>query len=83
MPISEERRAELTQQFQTIDTNGDGDISREEVHAYFTAQGVANVEQAVEEMFQKYDANGDGVISLEEYIAANSEWMRTSNRQST
>ena len=56
--------AEADAIFDSIDVNGDGRISREELGQHLTGQGYTT--QAVDRIFEKIDANSDGVISRQE-----------------
>ena len=50
--------------FNAIDANGDGEISREELSSYLSAQGHSI--ETVENVFAAFDDNDDGAISREE-----------------
>jgi len=53
--------------FAVIDSNGDGNISEEELIKHLTTAGYA--EAAVSKIFEKLDTNKDGELSLEELRA--------------
>ncbi|XP_056021983.1 calmodulin-alpha-like [Ostrea edulis] len=65
----EEIKCSLTEAFKTLDTNGDGFITREELKSVMTKMGERLSEEEAEEMIRKADQNEDGKINYEEYVA--------------
>jgi hypothetical protein len=56
-------------EFQKIDTNGDGHISRDEARAAYE-HFVAMIKEKQPDLFAKIDANGDGKLTRDELHAA-------------
>ena len=61
--------AEARQEFDAIDVNKDGFITKEEI---LEMEEVPEVEE-IDEFFSTYDANGDGRVTFEEIITADEE----------
>lgn len=62
---------ELAKTFETLDTNNDGKISREELLVGFTAtMGLVSAELEVERIMQMVDMDANGAIDYTEFIAA-------------
>eukprot|EP00977_Amphora_coffeiformis_P007228 scaffold1569_cov171-Amphora_coffeaeformis.AAC.14 len=57
--------AKLKREFQTMDANGDGVVTREELR-----KGSPLSEAEIELTFKELDTDGDGNITLDEFIAA-------------
>eukprot|EP01051_Picozoa_sp_SAG22_P011202 SAG22_NODE_1058_length_5769_cov_6.433510_9_plen_136_part_00 len=51
--------------FERIDVDGDGELTKEEVEAFFVARGMGNV---AKELMTTIDTNGDGVIDFGEFV---------------
>lgn len=66
---SEEDEREAKEEFDTIDTNKDGFITREEI---LEMEEVPEPEE-IDEFFSTYDSNTDGRITFEEILTADSE----------
>lgn len=64
----EEIKCSLTEAFKTLDTNGDGFITREELKSVMTKMGERLSEEEAEEMIRKADQNEDGKINYEGMI---------------
>jgi calcium-dependent protein kinase len=67
LPESETRR--LGELFQSMDRNGDGELSAEEVRQGLEAQGI-QVPEALEEILRSVDVNGSGTLDYTEFVAA-------------
>jgi Ca2+-binding EF-hand superfamily protein len=64
---------ELTQTFNELDMNDDGQITMQEFASAMTARGEEVTDAEVESIFADADADNDGQISLAEFTAA---WNR-------
>jgi calcium-dependent protein kinase len=67
LPESETKR--LGELFQSMDRNGDGELSAEEVRQGLEAQGI-QVPEALEEILRSVDVNGSGTLDYTEFVAA-------------
>ncbi|MDX6741295.1 EF-hand domain-containing protein [Actinocorallia sp. A-T 12471] len=54
--------------FPVVDTNGDGQISRQELARLYERNGTPITEEESDAIFGKADSDGDGLISLEEFV---------------
>ena len=61
--VNEQNEKRLKERFDFVDKNGDGLLSRDEVHTFNTAVGLGDW---TDSMFKK----DDGSISFEEYVSA-------------
>jgi Ca2+-binding EF-hand superfamily protein len=68
--LDQDELGSLKKVFQEIDTNGDGQITAEELREAFARQGVRDGEllNQVESLMKLADVNGDGVLSYEELV---------------
>lgn len=64
---------ELTQTFNELDMNGDGQITMKEFQGAMTARGEKITEPEIKSIFQDADSDHDGQISLAEFTEA---WNR-------
>jgi Ca2+-binding EF-hand superfamily protein len=65
--------AELTETFQELDRNGDGQITGDEFRSAMTARGEAITEAEIASIFADADTDQDGRISFAEFTTA---WQR-------
>ena len=66
---SEEEVQEAREEFESIDTNKDGYISREEI----LEMDEVPERDEIDEFFNTYDTNGDGRVTFEEILHADSQ----------
>lgn len=59
--------------FDTVDLNGDGEISQEEHRLFFQVFSLDAEKSAL--VFSKLDTDGDGILSKEEFIRAKREFL--------
>lgn len=67
--LKEEQLEELQQTFRSLDRNGDGQISPQEIKEALVQQGF-QVPLALEEILKSVDSNGSGSLDYTEWIAA-------------
>ena len=65
--LTEEQRAALA--FDTMDTDGNGELSAEEIHRVLSGYDSASLER-VQEIVSRADADGNGLVSKQEYLDA-------------
>ena len=75
---NEDEVREAKEEFDTIDVNHDGFISREEI---LEMEEVPEKEE-IEEFFSTYDANGDGRVTFDEIMKADEELRQDGDAQS-
>jgi calcium-dependent protein kinase len=69
--LSQQEMAEITDQFQAIDKNNNGKLSRDEIKdAYRLIKGIDFNEQEIDDLITNIDADGSGEIDY-------NEWMMT------
>lgn len=61
--------SELKQVFQMFDQNGDGSITKDELHASLKNMGLYIPKEELAEMMEKIDTDGDGCMDVEEFGA--------------
>lgn len=66
--LSEEQLAAITLEFDRLDLDGDGVISRLELRAAMAVQGHEVTEEAIERELRRADLNADGRITLREWL---------------
>ena len=70
--LSAEQVASLQTTFNTMDVNGDGFVTKEELKTLLAGLGGEVTDVQVDEMIAAADENGDGKISFEEFVNSNS-----------
>lgn len=60
---------EIRAQFQTLDKDGNGVVSAQEIREVLTALGDRLSDEDVEEMIRDVDKDGDGQVNYEEFLA--------------
>lgn len=68
--ISKEESRLLTQAFQTIDTDGDGRISREELIEHYNSIGITQQLEDIDRILAEVDVDGNGYIDYSEFLTA-------------
>ena len=71
--LSKEQADELRKVFDTIDTNKNGKVEKEELMKMLNNLGEDVTEDVVNEMIKIADTNQDGMIDFEEFVKATSE----------
>ena len=71
--LSEEQVQELKTAFQAMDTNGDGQVTKEELKALLSTLGEAVDDAVIDEMIKIADVNGDGKVDFNEFVKAATE----------
>jgi Ca2+-binding EF-hand superfamily protein len=69
---SEEEIREAREEFESIDTNKDGFITREEI---LEMEEVPEREE-IDEFFSTYDSDGDGRVTFDEILSADDELLK-------
>ena len=69
MPLAQEEIDEAAIIFKAADADGDGQITLEELKAYFTSQG-EEWNENWETRFNQADKNSDGMLDWNEWLAA-------------
>ena len=69
--VSQEEKNHLEKVFKSLDTNGDGNLSKEEILEGYEAHfGVPINEEEVDKMFLNVDVDGNGAIDYTEFVMA-------------
>ncbi len=71
--LSEEQVAELKQAFAAMDTNGDGQVTKEELKSLLSQLGESVDDAVIDEMIKIADVNGDGKVDFNEFVKAATE----------
>ncbi|KAF9199595.1 hypothetical protein BGZ49_010271, partial [Haplosporangium sp. Z 27] len=66
--FSQEEIADLKESFETFDRNGDGSISRRELHALLHIVGHKTNASNLEQYLAKYDTDQSGTIDFDEFL---------------
>ena len=72
--LTEEQVAELKQAFAAMDTNGDGQVTKEELKSLLSQLGESVDDAVIDEMIKIADVNGDGKVDFNEFVKAATEW---------
>ncbi|EAR92243.2 calmodulin-domain kinase (macronuclear) [Tetrahymena thermophila SB210] len=70
--VGDDEMQKLTEDFQRIDVNKDGQLSREEIRSGFEGffiEQITDIDQFLDELFQKIDCNKNGYINYNEFIS--------------
>jgi Ca2+-binding EF-hand superfamily protein len=71
--LTEEQVAELKQAFAAMDTNGDGQVTKEELKSLLSQLGESVDDAVIDEMIKIADVNGDGKVDFNEFVKAATE----------
>ena len=66
--LSEEQITRLQQGFATVDTNGDGQITKEELKVLLAQLGQTQDDQVIDVMISMIDENDDGKVDFNEFV---------------
>lgn len=73
---------ELRQIFESVDQNGDGTLSRDEIRSQLVSFLPANtLDTRLEEIFQKVDSDRNGIIDYEEFIKATIDVAKVESKE--
>lgn len=64
-------QAALRAVFRGSDLDGDGNLDRSQLYAFFQQLRIALTEEALSEMMDEMDTDGDGMVTLQEFT----EWV--------
>lgn len=65
-----EGMGDMATRFEGADTDGDGQLSRDEIVARMTERATARIAAQADRMIARHDGDGDGMVSLEEMQTA-------------
>ena len=68
--LSEEQVQELKKAFNVMDSNGDGQVTKDELKQLLSGLGEDVTDEIVDEMINIADSNGDGKVNFEEFCTA-------------
>jgi Ca2+-binding EF-hand superfamily protein len=71
--LSEAQVAELKQAFAALDTNNDGQVTKEELKSLLSQLGESVDDAVIDEMIKIADVNGDGKVDFNEFVKAATE----------
>ena len=71
--LSEEQVTELKTAFAAMDTNGDGQVTKEELKALLSTLGESVDDAVIDAMIKIADVNGDGKVDFNEFVKAATE----------
>jgi len=75
--LSEAQVAELKQAFAALDTNNDGQVTKEELKSLLSQLGESVDDAVIDEMIKIADVNGDGKVDFNEFVKAATEWKQS------
>ena len=80
--MSDEEIKQLKQMFLEIDENGDGVLTKDELHrGLVKVYGETLTKEASDEIFEKIDTDGNGTISYDEFIKASADEKNILNEE--
>ena len=71
MNMTADQKANMLAEFNAIDSNKDGYLSREELKEFFKSKGITDEQQlfsVVDDIYEMLDEDQDGTISLDEFV---------------
>ena len=68
--LNAEQIADLKNAFDAMDTNKDGEITKDELKTLLSGLGAEVTDEHCDEMIAMCDANGDGKVNFEEFCNA-------------
>ena len=76
MNIKEQEDLELRKEFDAMDIDKKGYLSKEEITTLLSRMYLGITEAEIDEQLKIYDANGDGQIDFDEFkeMSKNSKW---------
>mgnify|MGYP000385443754 FL=1 len=74
--LSAKETKRLKQVFRSIDRNGDGKLSRDELVEYSMIMGVVNAESEVDQIMREVDTDQNGYIDYTEFIKASFDFNK-------
>ena len=68
--LNADQIAELKKAFDVMDTNKDGEVTKEELKTLLSGLGEDVTDEIVDEMITIADTNGDGKVNFDEFCKA-------------